>query len=59
MDIKRSIKDAQDQLGIEKLRKHQVEPINNILDGHCAYVSRKICYLSSSCLDPSRYDAGN
>lgn len=32
MDIKRSIKTAQDQLGIEKLRKHQVKPINSILD---------------------------
>lgn len=33
MDIKRSIKNAQDLLGIEKLRKHQVRPINSILDG--------------------------
>lgn len=31
MDIKRSIKGAQNQLGIEKLRKHQVKPINSIL----------------------------
>lgn len=33
MNIKRSIKAAQNQLGIEKLRKHQVKPINSILDG--------------------------
>ncbi len=33
MDIKRSIKSAQNQLGIEQLRKHQINPINNILDG--------------------------
>lgn len=32
MDIKRGIKSAQKQLGIEKLRKHQVKPINSILD---------------------------
>lgn len=32
MDIKRDIKSAQKQLGIEKLRKHQVKPINSILD---------------------------
>ena len=31
MDIKRDIKYAQKQLGIEKLRKHQVRPINSIL----------------------------
>ena len=34
MDIKQSIKSAQKQLGIEKLRKHQVEPINSILAGN-------------------------
>jgi len=34
MDMKRSIKSAQNQLGIEQLREHQVKPINNILDGH-------------------------
>ncbi|MCI8440746.1 MAG: ATP-dependent DNA helicase RecQ [Oscillospiraceae bacterium] len=34
MDIKRSIKQAQNQLGIDKLRKHQVDPINSILDGN-------------------------
>lgn len=34
MDVKRSIKSAQNQLGIEQLRGHQVKPINNILDGH-------------------------
>lgn len=33
MDLKRSIKDAQNQLGIERLRKHQVKPITSILDG--------------------------
>ena len=32
MDIKRDIKSAQRQLSIEKLRKHQVKPINSILD---------------------------
>jgi len=32
MDMKRDIKSAQQQLGIEKLRKHQVNPINSILD---------------------------
>lgn len=34
MDIKKSIKFAQKQLGIEKLRKHQVKPIGSILDGN-------------------------
>ena len=33
MDIKRTIKDAQKRLGIEKLRKHQVKPISSILAG--------------------------
>ena len=32
MDIKRNIKNAQKQLGIEMLRKHQIKPINSILD---------------------------
>lgn len=32
MDVRRDIKSAQQQLGIEKLRKHQVKPINSILD---------------------------
>lgn len=32
MDIKRSVKGAQVQLGIEDLRKHQTEPINSILE---------------------------
>lgn len=32
MDIKRSIKNAQTRLDIAKLRKHQTEPINSILD---------------------------
>lgn len=31
MDIKRSVKDAQAQLGIKDLRKHQTGPINSIL----------------------------
>lgn len=31
MDIRQDIKSAQKQLGIEKLRKHQVKPINSIL----------------------------
>lgn len=34
MDVKRDIKFAQKQLCIERLRKHQIEPINNILDGN-------------------------
>ena len=34
MDIKRDIKYAQEQLGVEKLRKHQVKPINSILEGN-------------------------
>ena len=34
MDIKRDIKSAQKQLSIEKLRKHQIRPINNILEGN-------------------------
>ena len=34
MDIKKDIKFAQKQLSIEKLRKHQVKPINNILAGN-------------------------
>lgn len=32
MDIKKDIKSAQKKLGIKKLRKHQVKPINSILD---------------------------
>lgn len=32
MDIRQDIKSAQKKLGIEKLRKHQVKPINSILD---------------------------
>jgi len=32
MDIKKSIKNAQHQIGIETLRKHQVKPINSILN---------------------------
>ena len=34
MDIKRDIKSAQKQLSIEKLRKHQIRPINSILEGN-------------------------
>ena len=34
MDIKKDIKYAQEQLGIEKLRKHQIKPINSILEGN-------------------------
>jgi len=34
MDIKRNVKAAQNQLGIDNLRKHQVKPINNLLDGN-------------------------
>ena len=34
MDIKNAIKLAQKQLGIDKLRKHQVKPINSILAGN-------------------------
>ena len=32
MDIRHDIKSAQEQLGIKKLRKHQIKPINSILD---------------------------
>ena len=32
MDIRQEIKSAHKQLGIKKLRKHQVKPINSILD---------------------------
>ena len=32
MDIRKNIKSAQKKLGIEKLRKHQVKPINSILN---------------------------
>lgn len=34
MDIKQNIKSAQKQLGIKKLRNHQVKPINSILAGN-------------------------
>ena len=34
MDIRKNIKSAQKQLCIEKLRKHQVKPINSILEGN-------------------------
>ena len=34
MDIQKDIKYAQKQLCIEKLRKHQVKPINSILTGN-------------------------
>ena len=33
MDIKRKIKQAANIMGIEKLRKSQVKPINDILEG--------------------------
>ena len=41
MDVKRDIKFAQKQLGIEKLRKHQVKPINSILNGNDTTVIAK------------------
>lgn len=33
MDIKKNVKNAQKSLGIEKLRKPQVKPVNRILEG--------------------------
>lgn len=38
MDIKRGIKKAQSQLGIEELRKCQVAPINSILNQNDAFI---------------------
>ena len=32
MDIRQDVKFAQEQLGIKNLRKHQIKPINSILD---------------------------
>ena len=38
MDIKRKIKKAQAELGIEQLKKYQIDPINSILDQEDTFV---------------------
>lgn len=41
MDVRKDIKSAMKQLGITKLRKHQIKPINSILDGNDTMVIAK------------------
>ena len=70
MDIKRDIKYAQYQLGIEKLREHQVKPIKSILDGNDTMViaptsagksanETKRCSESNHCLTRGTKEPGN